>query len=166
MPAPSKKSFEAPDERIDLPGITAEVIEMADATISRSVFQPGIHCPQISCEGQPVCNAHHAGYAVDGMLHVEMQDGSVLEVGPNEVFDVPPGHGGWVVGDRPFVALGWAGYRSWIPERSGERVLLTLLVTDIVNSTKRAIELGDTPWREMLAHHYQDVRRVLDRYRA
>ena len=83
MSAPTKRSFETPDERIDLPGITAEAIEMADATISRSVFQPGTHCPQISYEGQPICSAHHAGYAVDGMLHVEMQDGSVLEVGPS-----------------------------------------------------------------------------------
>lgn len=64
------------------------------------------------------------------------------------------------------MALSWAGYRSWIPERSGERVLLTLLVTDIVDSTKRAIELGDATWREMLAHHCQDVRTVLDRYRG
>jgi class 3 adenylate cyclase len=44
--------------------------------------------------------------------------------------------------------------------------LLTLLVTDIVDSTKRAVELGDGTWREMLARHYQDVRNVLDRHRG
>ncbi|MGC2241144.1 MAG: hypothetical protein WA726_09920 [Acidimicrobiia bacterium] len=43
-------------------------------------------------------------------------------------------------------------------KRSGERVLLTRLVTDIVDSTKRAVELGDTTWRAMIVHHYQDVR--------
>lgn len=166
MPAPSKKSFAAPDERIDLPGITAEALELADATISRSEFQPGTHCPEISYEGHPICNAHHTGYVLDGMLHVEMQDGSVLDIGPGEVFDVPPGHDGWVPGDRPFVALSWAGYRSWIPERSGDRILLTLLVTDIVDSTKRAIAVGDATWRELLARHYRDVRTVLDQYRG
>ena len=166
MPGASKRSFNTPDERIDLPGITAEAIEIGDTTVSRSVFQPGTHCSRISYDGLPTCDAHHSGYAVDGMLHVEMLDGSVLDVGPNEVFDIPPGHDGWAVGDRPFVALGWAGYRTWLAERDGERVLLTLLVTDIVDSTKRALELGDATWRDMLARHYQDVRSILDRYRG
>lgn len=166
MVAPSKKSFDAPDERIDVPGITADVVEMADSTISRSVFQPGAHCPQISQEGKPSCLAHHTGYVVDGVLHVEMQDGSVIEAGANDVFDVPPGHDGWAVGDRPLVSVNWAGFRSWVPERTGERVLLTLLFTDIVGSTERAVAIGDRAWRELLAQHYRAVRAVLDRYRG
>ena len=83
MPGASKRSFNTPDERIDLPGITAEAIEIGDTTVSRSVFQPGTHCSRISYDGLPTCDAHHSGYAVDGMLHVEMLDGSVLDVGPN-----------------------------------------------------------------------------------
>jgi len=164
--APSKKSFDAPDQRIDAPGITADVVEMADSTVFRSVFQPGIHCLQISRDGQPTCLAHHTGVVVEGRLHVEMADGSVIDVGPNEVFDIPPGHDGWTVSDDPLLAVSWAGFGSWLAERSGERVLLTLLFTDIVGSTERAVMLGDRAWRDLLAEHNRGVRFVLDRYRG
>jgi class 3 adenylate cyclase len=36
---------------------------------------------------------------------------------------------------------------------TGERVLTTILFTDIVDSTERAVELGDERWRELLAAH-------------
>jgi hypothetical protein len=103
---------------------------------------------------------------VDGGLHIEMADGSMIDVAPDDVFDIPPGHDGWATGDRPFVAVHWAGFRSWLPERPGERILLTLLFTDIVGSTERAVAFGDAAWRELLAQHYRTVRGVLDRYRG
>lgn len=166
MAAPSKKSLEAPDERVEAPGITADVVDVADSTISRNIFEPGTHCPQISLEGKPLCLAHHTGYVIDGTLHIQMQDGSVLDVGPNDVFDIPSGHDGWVTGERPWVAVTWAGFRSWAPERAGERILVTLLFTDIVGSTERAIAVGDRAWREVLAQHNRAVRSVLDRFRG
>jgi class 3 adenylate cyclase len=166
VPAPTKKSFDNPDQHIEVPGVTASAVDMADSTISRNVFQPGAHCPQISHEGKPSCTAHHTGMVLSGRLRVEMRDGSVIEVGPNEVFDIPPGHDGWVVGDEPMVNVTWAGFGSWVPDRSGERVLLTLLFTDIVGSTEQAAALGDKAWRELLAKHYRAVRGVLDRYRG
>jgi class 3 adenylate cyclase len=166
MVAPSKKSFERPDQRVEVSGISADVVEMADSTISRNVFQPGAHCPQISQEGQKYCLAHHTGVVLEGRLHIEMQDGSVLDVAPNEVFDIPPWHDGWAIGPDPMVAVNWAGFRSWLPERTGERVLVTLLFTDIVGSTERAVAVGDEAWREILATHYRSVRNILDRYRG
>jgi len=42
-----------------------------------------------------------------------------------------------------------------------ERVLATVLFTDIVESTTRAAELGDRRWREALASHHELVRRAL-----
>ena len=45
-----------------------------------------------------------------------------------------------------------------------ERVLATMLVTDIVGSTSRAAELGDDRWRDLLERHDQTVRRQLARY--
>jgi class 3 adenylate cyclase len=47
-----------------------------------------------------------------------------------------------------------------------DRVLATVLFTDIVDSTKRASELGDSAWRELLDRHDAAVRRQLDRYRG
>ncbi|MGH2555004.1 MAG: adenylate/guanylate cyclase domain-containing protein, partial [Actinomycetota bacterium] len=45
-----------------------------------------------------------------------------------------------------------------------ERVLATVLFTDIVGSTTRAAELGDRRWREQLERHHALVRRQLVRY--
>ena len=47
-----------------------------------------------------------------------------------------------------------------------DRVLATVLFTDIVGSTERASELGDEGWRRLLGRHHEAVRRVLEQYRG
>ncbi|MFV1999104.1 MAG: adenylate/guanylate cyclase domain-containing protein, partial [Acidimicrobiia bacterium] len=47
-----------------------------------------------------------------------------------------------------------------------ERRLLTVLFTDIVDSTKRAVELGDQGWRALLGRHNQIIRDELGRWRG
>jgi class 3 adenylate cyclase len=47
-----------------------------------------------------------------------------------------------------------------------ERVLATVLFTDIVGSTAKLAELGDRRWRELLAEHHTRVRRLLARFRG
>jgi class 3 adenylate cyclase/pimeloyl-ACP methyl ester carboxylesterase len=47
-----------------------------------------------------------------------------------------------------------------------DRVLATVLFTDIVGSTARATELGDRRWRELLDAHHSAVRRQLERFRG
>jgi pimeloyl-ACP methyl ester carboxylesterase len=47
-----------------------------------------------------------------------------------------------------------------------DRVLATVLFTDIVGSTKRAVELGDRRWRALLGAHEAIVRRELERFRG
>lgn len=49
---------------------------------------------------------------------------------------------------------------------SVDRVLATVLFTDIVGSTHRAAELGDERWREILDAHDALIRRQLDRFRG
>jgi class 3 adenylate cyclase len=44
------------------------------------------------------------------------------------------------------------------------RALLTVMFTDIVDSTRRAAELGDAGWRDLLARHDAVVRKELARY--
>jgi len=46
------------------------------------------------------------------------------------------------------------------------RVLATLLFTDIVDSTKKAADLGDRGWGELLAAHHDVVRGELGRFRG
>jgi class 3 adenylate cyclase len=45
-----------------------------------------------------------------------------------------------------------------------DRVLATVLFTDIVGSTARAAEMGDRSWRELLERHDAVIRRELDRF--
>jgi class 3 adenylate cyclase len=47
-----------------------------------------------------------------------------------------------------------------------DKVLATVLFSDIVGSTARAAELGDTRWRQLLAEHHACVRRQLARFRG
>jgi pimeloyl-ACP methyl ester carboxylesterase len=47
-----------------------------------------------------------------------------------------------------------------------DRVLATVLFTDIVGSTGRAAALGDRRWRELLAAHHLAVRQQLDRWQG
>ncbi len=47
---------------------------------------------------------------------------------------------------------------------SGNRVLSTILFTDIVGSTKRAAELGDFTWRQLLAAHDDRARDEIERF--
>jgi pimeloyl-ACP methyl ester carboxylesterase len=47
-----------------------------------------------------------------------------------------------------------------------DRVVATVLFTDIVRSTERARELGDRAWRNLLDEHHAVVRRELERFRG
>jgi class 3 adenylate cyclase len=55
------------------------------------------------------------------------------------------------------------GARS-VPEP--DRVLATVMFTDIVGSTEQAAELGDARWRELLSAHQEALRRELARFRG
>ena len=50
------------------------------------------------------------------------------------------------------------------PER--DRILATILFTDIVGSTARAAELGDARWNDLLERHHSAIRQELARYRG
>ena len=50
--------------------------------------------------------------------------------------------------------------------REPDRVLATMLFTDIVRSTELAAELGDQRWTALLADHHRVVREQLDRHRG
>jgi len=47
-----------------------------------------------------------------------------------------------------------------------DRVLATIMFTDIVSSTQRAAELGDARWRELLANFYVQLRKDLTAFRG
>ena len=47
-----------------------------------------------------------------------------------------------------------------------DRVLATVLFTDIVGSTERARELGDHAWKDIIERHHAVIRAMLGRYRG
>jgi class 3 adenylate cyclase/pimeloyl-ACP methyl ester carboxylesterase len=47
-----------------------------------------------------------------------------------------------------------------------ERILTTVLFTDVVGSTERLSEYGDASWRDLVERHHDRVRRMLTRYRG
>ena len=51
-------------------------------------------------------------------------------------------------------------------QRAAERQLLTVMFTDIVDSTRRADSLGDKGWSELLEAHHTHVRRQLEIFRG
>lgn len=51
-------------------------------------------------------------------------------------------------------------------EHESERVLLTVLFTDIVKSTEQANGMGDKKWRNLLARHNELIREQLKRFRG
>jgi pimeloyl-ACP methyl ester carboxylesterase len=63
-----------------------------------------------------------------------------------------------------FVKDVWEG-GGW-EEGEPDRVLATVLFTDIVGSTAKAAELGDRAWRELLERHHALIRRQLVRFRG
>ena len=63
-----------------------------------------------------------------------------------------------------FLIGAWEG-GAWQPAEP-DRVLATLLFTDIVGSTERAAELGDAHWRDLVQRHHALVRQQLVRFRG
>ena len=60
-----------------------------------------------------VCEVEHVGMVVSGRVAVRQRDGTEFELGPGDVFFIPPGHDSWVVGDEPYVSLHFLGADSY-----------------------------------------------------
>jgi len=170
MPSLRSKSFDAPDEERLLPKATARVVDLDETSVGLAVWEPGwrwsLHLGPIV--GTEWCENHHLGYALSGSLEVITEVGDRLVIPGREVYEIPPGHDAWVVGDEPFATVEWTSSRvvGLGPEDPGGRVLATVLFTDIVDSTVMLERVGDTAWRELLLAHNARLREVLDVYRG
>ena len=163
------KRFDEPDELVTLPLVTVEVVLLGEAHVARLVHQPGWswaeHVKPVA--GTPSCQHHHQGVVLEGEVEIETDTGARRILRAGEAFEVPPGHHARVIGDKPFVTIEFGGVPGWAkPAEAGERYVATLLVTDIVESTKVAVRLGDAAWKELLARHNEGVRIQLDRFRG
>ncbi len=106
------KSFNTPDEtRKPSDKTKIEVVKLGDKEVLKTTFSPGWRW---STDIKPVaktdlCGVHHMGYQVSGKMHIKLSDGQEVEIGPDDVADIPPGHDAWVVGDEPVVLIDFTG---------------------------------------------------------
>lgn len=99
----------------------------------------------------PLANAHHLADAIPGARLLELDGDDHIGVAG----EVDP-----VIEEIEELAT---GARSG---REGERVLATVLFTDIVDSTGHAAALGDRRWRDLLAEHDARLRDEIERHRG
>jgi len=162
------KNFGQPDELIEIDHLTVREVSIGPLMVGHTVFEPGwrwsTHVKPVA--GTELCDFRHVGYMISGRLHFVTAEGEA-ELVAGDVYEIPAGHDAWVVGDEPVVNIDFQGVVGWgKPVEPGERILTTLLFTDLVASTAIAERLGDAPWKRLLAAHRDDVRNLLDRYRA
>ena len=163
------KSLENPDEVRPTPFGHIDIYTLDDLVIGRMVFEPGWHWMEHvrPIAGTSLCQYHHVGVCIAGRLGTRLEDGTTNEIGPGMVYEIPPGHDGWVIGEEAFVAYDVAGVRSFArADEAGQRVLGAVLFTDIVDSTGLAESLGPARWRELVAVHNERIQFELDRFRG
>jgi class 3 adenylate cyclase len=135
------------------PGMARQLIEMSAQTDLRAIL-PTIRVPTLV--------THLSG---DRYVPVELGR-EVAELIPGARFIEYPGEDsyGWVQ------APGLEDVEEFLtgrrPSHQTDRVLATVLFTDIVGSTEHASRLGDGRWRTLLDEHHNIVRSELERWRG
>jgi len=171
MPAVARlqrRRFSEPDEVRSIPNGTIDVVSLDDHVVGRMTYLPGWRW---SVDMKPIagtqsCQFHHFGVTISGRLRAQMPDGTELEVGPGDVFEFPPGHDAWVVGEEPWVSIDFEAMRGYgrSAPSAGRRTVSTILLTDIVDSTAKAVMLGPARWREVVSQHNEIAERIVDRH--
>jgi class 3 adenylate cyclase len=106
------------------------------------------------------------GIVLSGHLGVRMDDGTEFDIHADAAYDIPSGHDGWVIGDEPWITIDFMGMANFAEPSDDDRVLMSILFTDIVGSTALASRLGDVAWRELLARYNRETRMALERSRV
>jgi uncharacterized cupin superfamily protein len=107
MPAEAK-NFDSPDEVRPFQGNgQAKAVELDGHTVLEGTFEPGWKWSENvkPIAGTDSCQVAHFGYVKSGEMTVHMDDGSDLEIGPGDVFVIPPGHDAEVTGSEACVML-------------------------------------------------------------
>ena len=165
-----RRPFGEPDNVREVPLGHLETYDMGEIRIGRSILQPGWRWSESikPITRTELCEYHHIGVCLSGRMRIQTREGAELTVDAGQFYEIPAGHEAWVEGDEPYVNIEWQPSVAFGEAEGGDfdRIVATLLVTDIVNSTARALEIGDGAWRDLLAQHDRAVRNQLDRFRG
>lgn len=139
------------------PAAAADLQRMNIDTDTRAVLS-SIHVPSLILHrtgdrNVDVKNARYAAAHIRGARYVEL---------PGDDHLPWVGDSARIVEElRSFLNATWdLGWSAPAPER----VLATILFTDIVDATAKAFELGDTRWGELVSQHHGRVRSELARF--
>lgn len=137
------------------PGMARRLLHLGVGTDLRDLL-PSVQAPTLVIHRAddamiPIEHGRELAAAIDGARFVELegQDNSMIGGDTEAVLDE--------------IEEFLTGTRGTV---DGESVLATVLFTDVVDSTRRAAELGDRDWSDLLAAHDRIVRDALVRYRG
>jgi class 3 adenylate cyclase len=126
------------------------IIENMDAREALPLIQvPTLVLPTKDNLGYSIEEGRYLADHIDGAKFVELPGGDVAVVTSAPAMEEIAE---FVTGERPEVEV--------------DRILTTLLFTDIVGSTERAAAMGDEAWRSLLDAHDRTVRDHLRRFRG
>jgi class 3 adenylate cyclase len=117
---------------------------------------PSVRCPTLVIQRRsyPIMSLDHSEYLA---RHIP---GARIEILPGDDTTV------FVPNDSQVLDLVEEFLTGARAQAADDRVLATVLFTDIAGSTERAAELGDARWRELLRQHHELVRAELARFRG
>jgi class 3 adenylate cyclase len=165
-----RRRFSEPSDVRTIPRGQIDVVELDDTVVGRMTYAPGwrwsVDVKPIA--GTDTCQYHHLGVTLSGRLRAQMPDGTELEIGPGDVFEIPPGHDACVVGDEPWVSVDFEAMRTYGKQADDrdERILASIVFTDIVDSTRRAEALGPAAWHDLVGEHNRRASMAIDRHRG
>ena len=143
-------------ERLSASPGTAAKLMMMNAEVDVRAVLPSIKVPTLVLHrsGDKMIDIRHSRYLAEhipGAKLVELPGDDALSFGPEGAAELDEVEE-FLTGARP-------AWRS-------ERILATVMFSDIVDSTARAAELGDRRWRDLLGSVETEVGRELRRFRG
>jgi hypothetical protein len=148
MPKLQRRRFRESEEIRKFPHGEVRLVTIDDMVFGYFTLQPGWKWSECvkPIAGTVQCEHRHVGYCIRGQLHVIMKDGATMDFVAGDTYEIPPGHDAWVVGDETYHGVEFSGARTFAqsPYEPGGGVIATLLFTDIVSSTKKLAEVGDS----------------------
>lgn len=112
----------------------------------------------------PTLILHRTGDRLVPVEHARYMAGAIVEAKFVELPGID--HVPWV-GDTDSILTEVEEFLTGVrPHPEPDRVLATVLFTDVVGSTQRAAEVGDRKWRELIEAYYSLARRQLERFRG
>jgi class 3 adenylate cyclase/pimeloyl-ACP methyl ester carboxylesterase len=131
------------------PGAALAIRRMTMNVDVRDVL-PSIHVPTLVVHGRgDRAEAAYVAERIPGARRLE-------HGGPDRVFWFAPGLAEAII---EFARAAWG-------EPEPDTMLATVLFTDVVESTAKAVELGDRSWAALVARHHAAVRTQLERFRG